>query len=678
MTGPASFERRVVTVLFADLVGFTPLTERLDAEDMAAIQDAYFSVVRETVARHGGRLEKFIGDAAMAVFGLPRGREDDAERAVRAGLALVAAVERLGAQLELADDELRLRVGIESGEVVAAEDGPDEGRVTGDTVNTAARLQAAAPPGGVLLGEGAALAAAAAVELELQPPLALKGKARPVHAALARALRPEPSRASAMGSLRSPLIGREAEMRRLRQALARVAGGGSAAVLLVAAPGTGKSRLVGEFLALAERPTWTTRVRSGEGTSLEPLAGLARAAIGVADAPALASRLEAAGIGPGRSGVLADEIRVLAASGGGPADEAADRDARHAAWIEGLEALAGGGPMIWVIEDVHWAGGDLLAFLERASRTPAAHGRLIVATARPGILDRIPDWTLDEGGAYRERLELSALEPAGAARLISGLIGDILPPGLVADIGERSDGNPLFIEELLRTWVNLGAIAADGAGWRLVEAPDSVALPSTVQAIYAAQLDDLPWPERTLVRRASVAGRRFPTAALASLDVPEAERTATLLRDRALLNGPVSDALAGQSWSYRHVLLRDVGYASLARAERARLHVRLARWLESIAGDRTASFADRIGGHYEAALGAAPSLARQVADDLDRAGCARVAATWLERAAQAAQALSDRMPRAGSCCSARSSPPRETWTPASVTSHARPTTTAWP
>ena len=235
---------------------------------MAAVQDAYFAVVRETVARHGGQLEKFIGDAAMAVFGLPRGRDDDAERAVRAGLALTGAVERLGAQLGLAEGELRLRVGIETGEVVAAEAGPDEGRVTGDTVNTAARLQTAAAPGQVLLGEGAALAVAAAVELEPGPPVALKGKTRPVRVATARAMRTEPSRASAMGTLASPLIGRDAEMGMLQAALEGVAGGGSATVLVVAAPGTGKSRLVAEALAALGAHAWTARVRADAGASL--------------------------------------------------------------------------------------------------------------------------------------------------------------------------------------------------------------------------------------------------------------------------------------------------------------------------------------------------------------------------------------------------------------------------
>ena len=279
MSDGGSVERRIVSVLFADLVGFTPLAERLDAEDVAAVQDAYFAAVRETVARHGGALEKFIGDAAMAVFGLDRARDDDAERAVRAGLSLVGAVERLGGQLGLGPDELRLRVGIESGEVVSAEGGPDQGRVTGDVVNTAARLQAAAPPGSVLLGEGAVLATAAAVELGPSLPLELKGKAEPVRAALAIGLRPEPAREAAMGALRAPMIGREVELDRLRAALTEASDGRSAAIVIVAPPGTGKSRLLAEFLAHSPARTWRSRVRADAGASIEPIAALARDAL---------------------------------------------------------------------------------------------------------------------------------------------------------------------------------------------------------------------------------------------------------------------------------------------------------------------------------------------------------------------------------------------------------------
>jgi len=186
----SAFERRIVTVLFADLVGFTPLSERLDPEDMATIQDAYFGAVRDTITRYGGVLEKFIGDAAMAVFGVPAGREDDAERAVRAGLALIGAVEQLGARLELEPGELQLRVGVNSGEVVHATSGPDAGRVTGDTVNTAARLQAAARPGSVLLGELTMLTVAETIETEPSEPVELKGKAEPVRCAVAIGPRP--------------------------------------------------------------------------------------------------------------------------------------------------------------------------------------------------------------------------------------------------------------------------------------------------------------------------------------------------------------------------------------------------------------------------------------------------------------------------------------------------------
>jgi class 3 adenylate cyclase len=210
-----SVERRIVTVLFADLVGFTPLSERLDAEEVATVQDAYFASVRETIERYGGALEKFIGDAAMAVFGAPHGREDDAERAVRAGLALVAAVEQLGARLGLSPGELQLRVGVNSGEVVHATDGPDAGRVTGDTVNTAARLQAAARPNAVLLGPLTALTVRETIELTDAGPIELKGKAEAVAAWEADRIRDEPSRDAALGSLRAPLLGREQEVTRL-------------------------------------------------------------------------------------------------------------------------------------------------------------------------------------------------------------------------------------------------------------------------------------------------------------------------------------------------------------------------------------------------------------------------------------------------------------------------------
>ena len=196
-----SLERRIVSVLFADLVGFTPLSEGLDAEDVATIQDAYFAAVRDVMQRHGGQLEKFIGDAAMAVFGMPRGHDDDAERAIAAGLALIGAVEALNAQVGLEPGRLQVRVGVNTGEVVSAESGPDAGRVTGDVVNVAARLQAAAQPSQVLVGELTAFSVAASVELAPAEALMLKGKSGPVRAAVATGLLPRPERSRAMGAL---------------------------------------------------------------------------------------------------------------------------------------------------------------------------------------------------------------------------------------------------------------------------------------------------------------------------------------------------------------------------------------------------------------------------------------------------------------------------------------------
>ncbi len=632
MSGDGAVERRIVSVLFADLVGFTPLTERLDAEDVAAVQDAYFAAVRETVTRHGGALEKFIGDAAMAVFGLDRARDDDAERAVRAGLALVGAVERLGGQLGLGADELRLRVGIESGEVVSAEAGPDQGRVTGDVVNTAARLQAAAPPGEVLLGEGAILATAAIAELAPTQPLELKGKGEPVRAALAMGLRPEPQREAAMGAMRAPMVGRERELERLRTALQLAAEGASPSIVIVAPPGTGKSRLLAEALTEAEGAVWRARARADAGASVEAIAELARAAMGGRPPQELIARL-ADEVTEARAQVLAATLGELTeASSGGTAST--DRETRIADWIEVLDRLAGSRSVVWAIEDLHWASGDVLAFLAAAARTGRRAGRLILATARPSVAEGLDPAI--------ERLELEPLPAADAGRLVHELVGDALPEELLTGIEERSDGNPLFIEELLRSWIAVGILEAAAGQWRLTRPPTAVALPATVQAIYAGQLDDLPSPARDVARRASVAGRRFPFDALAELGITTPDVGIDGLLGRALVSGPIPDVLTGPGYAYRHALLRDAGYSSLGRADRARLHIRLARWLESIGGGVHDALADRIGGHYEAAVTSAPALAADVDAGLSRSEAAVAAATWLERAAGHALSLGAR------------------------------------
>jgi class 3 adenylate cyclase len=645
----ADVERRIVSVLFADLVGFTPLSERLDAEDVATIQDAYFGVVRETVGRYGGQLEKFIGDAAMAVFGVPRARDDDAERAVRAGLALVAAVEQLGARLGLEAGDLRLRVGVNTGEVVHAVDGPDAGRVTGDAVNTAARLQAAADPGSVLVGEETGLAVADAIELESVGELALKGKAAPVRAMRAGALRPERSREVAMGRLRAPTIGRDREIERLTDRLATISHRSSERWLLVAPPGVGKTRLV-EELALRVRDgagtdqdegalplVWRMRLRPEPGNPFAPLVTLAADALRDAgferEDPKLRDliqgRLVAAGQPTARAAVVAEEMAILVAGAREPGP-ASDRSARFAAWLEGLDSLADGRPQVWLVEDAHWADPDLVAFLDAATEALSPGGKLIVVTARPTVVEVAPTWAHEEPA--RRRVELETLPSPDAGRLVEALVDDALPAELVAAIVERSDGNCLFIEELLRTWVGTGALVETETGWRLTIPPADVPLPATVQAIYAAQLDDLPPQARLAARRGAVAGRRFPLGALETLGVPSPSDAVDDLRRRAIVAGPLDDPLVGEAFSYRHALLRDAGYASLARSERADLHVRLARWLEGAAGDRALGMAAAIGDHLASAVDAAPALSREVVPGATRAQLALEAATWLERA----------------------------------------------
>ncbi len=612
-------ERRIVTVLFCDVVGFTSLSEALDAEDVVAVQDAYFDVVRETVSRHGGLLEKFIGDAAVAVFGVPRVQDDDAVRAVRAGLALAAAVDLLGARLGLAQGELRLRVGVNTGEVVYGEATAERGPVTGDAVNVAARFQAAARPGGVLVGDETALAVAGSIVLKDAGELALKGKAAATKAWHAVAEEPEPSRERAMSGIRAPMLGRDAELARLR-ALAGAAPGTVSSAHVVAPPGVGKTRLVDELAACVDAAVMRARLRPDVLSPYDGVAQLFASALAGADARARILELMA---GP-RAGVVAGAVAGLLSPGERTAYT--DRDAAFAAWLEALDALAVGRPALWVVEDVHWASGDLLAFLEHADRPPAAAGRLVLTTARPVARDRVP-------GA--EIVDLEPLSPASTAELAGTLVGSALPPALVERIATVAGGNALFVEELLRSWIGSGTLVASDAGWHLRDDPAEIPIPSTVQTIYAAQLDDLPPGPRQVVRRASVPGRRFPSEALEHLGIQAAEESLAVLERRALVTGPDQDPVFGSIYAYRHALLRDAGYASLTRAERADLHVRLARWLETLGG----SLAEVIGRHWAAAVESAPRLGHEVAPGVTRGEAASAAARWFEVGAQRAHEL---------------------------------------
>ena len=254
-----------------------------------------------------------------------------------------------------------------------------------------------------------------------------------------------------------------------------------------------------------------------------------------------------------------------------------------------------------------------------------------MASTRPSILEREPIWSA--AGDGKHRLDLDGLSGGSAEALVHALVGDAVPAPLVARIAEASDGNCLFIEELLRTWVSVGILVREGSDWRMTSVSEAVTLPATVHAVYGAQLDDLPPPARSAARRAAVAGRRFPVDALSELGVVEPAEALASLDRRSLIAGPTELPVIGAGYTYRHALLRDAAYASLARAERAVLHVALARWLETAAGTHVDEVAESIGGHYETALRSVPALASTVSAGLDRAAASALAAEWLERAA---------------------------------------------
>ena len=611
-------ERRIVTVLFADLVGFTSLSERLDAEDVSIVQDAYFEAVRETIGRHGGVLEKFVGDAAMAVFGAPRTADDDAERAVSAGLALVAAVERLSVEVGLGEGTLRLRVGVNSGEAVYGEATAERGPVTGDTVNVAARLQAAADPGSVVVGDVTALAVGELAELEPLAPLELKGKADPVRAFRVARLYPEKSRERALGDLHAPLIGRDGELDRLLAGL----GSTRSPVLVVAPPGVGKSRLLAE-LATAAGGTGATVLRAQlRPDVLFPFEAVAQL-VRESGFDGSADRLRRAGLSEARSEVVAEALSAVLSP---TATEAAidDREQLFAAWLDGLDALASEAPLLWLVEDVHWASADFLAFLSRS--VERGRDRLVVATARPSLLELAPDWC-----ETADVLHLPPLPQTDVAALVQALVGPVLPTELVDAVAARSGGNALFVEELLRTWIGTGVLLQDGGSWRLTVVPEEVGLPPTVQAIYAAQLDDLAPPARNAARRASVAGRRFPLDALPPLGVPDSGPAVDGLARRALVGEPREDAALGPTLRFRHALLRDTAYAGLSRADRSSLHHQLADWLAARPEDVVPSISEAVARHFAAALDNAPALATSVGGR-SRDEVRLEAAAWFERA----------------------------------------------
>ncbi|MBA3718568.1 MAG: AAA family ATPase, partial [Actinobacteria bacterium] len=609
---PALEERKVVSVLFCDLVGFTAASEAADPEDVRARIRPYHARLRSEIERYGGTVEKFVGDAVMAVFGAPVAHEDDAERAVRAGLRILEAIE----ELNEADPglELQVRVGINTGEAVVAlgakpEQG--EGIVTGDVVNTASRLQSAAPVGGIAVGAATYGATKDVFDYERLEPVQVKGKADPVAIWRATAARArfgtDLTRTHA-----ALLVGRELELTLLRGSYERAVRDSSVQlVTVVGEPGVGKSRLVAEVFVHIDSLPYLVRWRQGrclpygEGVSFWALGEIVKAEAGILEsdsAETAAAKLDAA--------VPADEadrewlkarLGPLVGVDSGPA---AGHEEAFAAWRRFLEVLAASRPTVLVFEDLHWADDAMLAFLEHLIEWSEGVPLLLLCTARPELYERQAGWA--GGKRNAATVNLAPLSDEETARLISALLERaVVPAELRALILERAGGNPLYAEEFVRMLKDRDLLVRSGGTLRLKEGTQ-IDLPDSVQALIAARLDTLSHERKALLQDAAVLGRVFwagAAAAMGGLGERTVRESLHELSRKELVRPARVSSIAGEGeYAFWHVLVRDVVYSQIPRAARARKHRAAAEWIERQAPERVEDLADVLAYHYLQAL----------------------------------------------------------------------------
>ncbi len=618
-------ERKLVTILFADVTGSTALGEQLDPEHMREVLDRFFAAMRDEIDGEGGTVEKFIGDAVMAAFGVPTAHEDDPTRAVRAAMRMLRRLDEVNVSLMQSHDVmLQIRIGVNTGEVLATTDPrPGEAMVTGDTVNAAARLQSAAEPGTVVIGERTARGARGSFQLESLGPLELKGKAQPVNAFV---VVEELDQASGRGvpGLHAPLVGRDSELELLRSIYRRtVAEGRPNLVTIYGDAGVGKSRMTQEFLMWLEGfdpAPRTMRGRClpyGDGITYWPLAEILKSTASVLDTdpPHLAlEKIRKVSDDVLTDDVTSDRARTTAALAytvgvEDPAFRFGDMDPRdvrveiHAAWRSFFSALGAASPTIAIIEDIHWADAALLDLLDELA--DGVTGRVVfLCPARPELTQRRPGW-----GGGRRNFSSIALDPLGrdeAEHLIRALLAiDDLPDGVRSRILERGEGNPFFLEEILRHLIDGGHVFFEDGRWRAGNAVAEVEIPDTVQAVLAARIDLLDPNAKRLLQGAAVVGRDFwpgPAGLLDGADASDLEPSLRVLQDRDLIVSRLSSRISGErEYTFKHILTRDVAYESLPHRERPAAHARVAAWIETTAGDRVAEFNELLAYHFSTA-----------------------------------------------------------------------------
>ncbi|HUQ43585.1 MAG TPA: adenylate/guanylate cyclase domain-containing protein [Candidatus Limnocylindria bacterium] len=632
--GPVA-ERRLVSVLFADLVGFTPFAEGRDAEEVREVLSRYFDIASAVINRYGGTVEKFIGDAVMAVWGAPIAREDDAERAVRAALELVDAVPALSPGIQA-------RAGVLTGEAAVTLGKTNEGMVAGDLVNTAARLQSAAAPGMVLVGETTQRAAAGAIAFEGAGEQVLKGKQSPVPSWRALRVVAERGGRGRSEALEAPFVGRDDELRLLKDLFHATEREGRSRLISVIGPGgIGKTRLTWEFQKYGDglvEGVWWHAGRSpayGDGVTFWALGEMVRMRSGLAESDDEATTRDGVAATvrthfPDESEARWVEAALLALLGVGGTGAPIGSNELFAAWRTFFERLASTSPVVMVFEDLHHADSGLLDFIDHLMEWSRAVPITVITLARPELLERRPDW--GAGKRAFTSVYLEPLAPADMERLLAGLVPG-LPQTAIDRIVARADGIPLYAVETVRMLLAQGQLVLEGDSYRPTGPLDDLAVPETLTALIAARLDSLDAADRALIEDAAVLGQSFTVAGLAAVSGQPAEDLESRLRNlvrRELLVLDV-DPRSPERGQYAFVqaLIREVAYNTLARKDRKARHLAAARHFESLATDELAG---GLAGHYLAAQ-------RLAADEEEASALAAQARIALRGAAERASAL---------------------------------------
>jgi len=605
---PPAAERRLVSVLFADLVGFTSLSDTRDPEDVRDLLTRYFETSREVVGRYGGTVDKFIGDAVVAVWGTPTAHEDDAERAVRAGFDLTDAVAALGKQMN--GTPLALRAAVGSGQAAVVIGAAGQGMVAGDLVNTASRLQASALPGGLLVDERTYHATSRSILFEPVGEQNLKGKALPVPAW--RALRVVAARRGGGRSerLEPPFVGRDEELRLLKELFHATAREKRARLIsIVGQAGIGKSRLVWEFQKYLDgfvQDIYWHQGRSpayGEGVTFWALGEMLRRRARIAetdDTETTRQRLEAAVAEnvPDESERrwLTPHLATLLGIEDAPAGQ---NEQAFAAWRAFFERVAQRGPTVMVFEDLHWADQGLFDFIEHMLRWSRQFPILIVTLARPELRERRPTWGVDQRnytGLHLEPLNIGAM-----AQLLEGLVPG-LPAAVSRQILTRAEGVPLYAVEIVRMLLDDGRLMAEEGRYRIAGKIDGFDVPATLHALVNARLDALPGEERSLLQDAAVLGQSFTIDGISALRSQTEEtlkrKLDSLVRRELLVYDADPRSPERGQFGFTQAVIREIAYASLPKRERRTRHERVAVYLESLADPE---FAGIIASHYLAA-----------------------------------------------------------------------------